>query len=559
MLRDEDFEKMLGPDGAPPLWPRAPRWYSDDAVKERLIAKQPMLRSLVSIMGNMGGHQLRSDERWRHLLHLVAGQPADALKPRAEWVALLLRPSGWSAPSGQPWTGAAPLSAQSFMGWFRESGMKMNESVFYAPPTSPPLVRRCDACDAECTSTCMCGESFCSRACLLGGWADHREICALVADNSRTGHMLTQLEMAGALSTADYAAAYGMDGGAAAKVLALEAGLSTVNIVDHLAGFGPPVQLIALFKAHWITPQQEGLWRAAALSARGRFHQAVIKAVADGQHGAQATAQGVGGGGSDGGSAPVVGHHDLSCCAQCKGGVPAVGKLKQCAQCHQVAYCGKACQKAGWKAHKKECAQLAAAGGGGQAETTQQQNAAEVAATFDARLRPHAQYLMGKMYLEQKWNVLSAGCGATPAKVRLAKEYFRGAAEAGHAYAAAQLGNMCMEQGSIKAAVVFWRKALALAAVTEAAYNAGVAFGMGPDGHPVDHLTASVYYERAASIDFDAYEPSTPQQFAQLMLLYGPNNEHPRVFKPLAKSNFANVARQAYPGVPIAQRSLFIG
>lgn len=85
-------------------------------------------------------------------------------------------------------------------------------------------------------------------------------------------------------------------------------------------------------------------------------------------------------------------------------------------------------------------------------------------------------------------------------------------------------------------------------------HNVGVAFGMGPDGHPVDHLTASVYYERAASIDFDAYEPSTPQQFAQLMLLFGPNNEHPSVFKPQAASQ-VQLRQRGAPGVPRRTKS----
>ncbi|KAF1967870.1 hypothetical protein BU23DRAFT_282499 [Bimuria novae-zelandiae CBS 107.79] len=43
-------------------------------------------------------------------------------------------------------------------------------------------------------------------------------------------------------------------------------------------------------------------------------------------------------------------------CASC---AATPSSLKQCLKCHSVAYCNRECQKAHFKTHKKECAQLA--------------------------------------------------------------------------------------------------------------------------------------------------------------------------------------------------------
>jgi hypothetical protein len=48
-------------------------------------------------------------------------------------------------------------------------------------------------------------------------------------------------------------------------------------------------------------------------------------------------------------------------CAQCK----KAGKFKACVRCSSVCYCNKKCQKAHWKVHKKQCANLAQATDGG--------------------------------------------------------------------------------------------------------------------------------------------------------------------------------------------------
>ena len=43
---------------------------------------------------------------------------------------------------------------------------------------------------------------------------------------------------------------------------------------------------------------------------------------------------------------------DWRCCANCDTTLP---KMKKCGGCRLVHYCGSLCQKAHWKAHKKEC------------------------------------------------------------------------------------------------------------------------------------------------------------------------------------------------------------
>ena len=45
----------------------------------------------------------------------------------------------------------------------------------------------------------------------------------------------------------------------------------------------------------------------------------------------------------------------LDTCAACGAAEPAIAAFKRCAGCKQVAYCGVACQKGHWKAHKPAC------------------------------------------------------------------------------------------------------------------------------------------------------------------------------------------------------------
>ena len=63
-----------------------------------------------------------------------------------------------------------------------------------------PIPRKCDECKKPCTSECMCGESFCSRACLRKSWESHKEICETVFENASFDVILTKMEMIRAMT-----------------------------------------------------------------------------------------------------------------------------------------------------------------------------------------------------------------------------------------------------------------------------------------------------------------------------------------------------------------------
>jgi splicing suppressor protein 51 len=47
---------------------------------------------------------------------------------------------------------------------------------------------------------------------------------------------------------------------------------------------------------------------------------------------------------------------DANACAQCQRTAAEGLNLKRCAKCQSTRYCSRECQRAHWKAHKKECA-----------------------------------------------------------------------------------------------------------------------------------------------------------------------------------------------------------
>ena len=68
------------------------------------------------------------------------------------------------------------------MSEFNRAGMQL--APHYSPP-AVPIPKNCDQCEKPCTSECMCGEVFCSRACMLVDWKKgHRQLCETVVENT---------------------------------------------------------------------------------------------------------------------------------------------------------------------------------------------------------------------------------------------------------------------------------------------------------------------------------------------------------------------------------------
>jgi hypothetical protein len=72
-----------------------------------------------------------------------------------------------------------------------------------------------------------------------------------------------------------------------------------------------------------------------------------------GNVGAAAGGTGEGGGGAQDIEQALASLALRDSCAHC--GAQGAVELKRCSRCKRAAYCGAACQKAGWKAHRKTC------------------------------------------------------------------------------------------------------------------------------------------------------------------------------------------------------------
>ena len=143
---------------------------------------------------------------------------------------------------------------------------------------------------------------------------------------------------------------------------------------------------------------------------------------------------------------------------------------------------------------------------------------------------PTAQYLWGKILAELEGEILVGPHVSNTRVQRLegASRYWFYAAASGHAYAMAKLGRLFNEHGQTSDAINWWSRALAHAAIPEAAYNLGVCFGTGHNGTPRDYELAAKYYSHAAQIDLTAHGVRSTDPFGvpfKILNLITPNND----------------------------------
>jgi MYND finger len=183
------FDAMLSPvDGMPPLWPRAPRWYTDPVVKSRICDR---LGPMLAVLLEMNVAQRQSDNRYNHLKYLASLYGSDDERPVDEWCRILLPPTGWAdiIPKSNR---RRVCSAKTFVG-VMSNFLQLADP--YTPPAAP-IPRFCDECNQQCESECMCGEVYCSRACLREAWQrGHRDICEVVHDNGECALLANKTEM----------------------------------------------------------------------------------------------------------------------------------------------------------------------------------------------------------------------------------------------------------------------------------------------------------------------------------------------------------------------------
>jgi len=116
----------------------------------------------------------------------------------------VLKPAGWDGAMflRSSNNAAAMLSVDEFAVAYQPH-MQLSTGPYQAP--HPPLLRTCDRCKRECTSECgICGESFCSRACLKVGRCKVDSIKTRVENESAPGNQCWKLKCDDPLSNVAY-------------------------------------------------------------------------------------------------------------------------------------------------------------------------------------------------------------------------------------------------------------------------------------------------------------------------------------------------------------------
>lgn len=184
-------------DRRPPLYPCGPRWLHDPALKQRLISRCGGQIPDMMLEGYM--HQRSLDAAWRRFGAAVRAIDSDERRPATSWAKDLLTPSGWELPRNR----LERIGSVTVKQFSKSVSECMQQGTLQLLPGSTVPAQAqglCDVCGTLCTSECaLCGECFCSRACLAEGWNSHREVCETVFEDAgcSLGVLLTHTEMIG--------------------------------------------------------------------------------------------------------------------------------------------------------------------------------------------------------------------------------------------------------------------------------------------------------------------------------------------------------------------------
>jgi len=224
---DENYEKRVPAhlryvwrsefDKYPYLLPGESKWIRDFFLREKLfsirgrelekLAKDPMVMHSYA-------YQRQVDLRNRHLEYLKSTYTVDTVKTAEEWAKAVIIPAGFDA-------------EELFVTIPDRTRVKFNDVLNYffndydvRPMLDPKRynegearklkLRRCYRCDKVCDSECICGETFCSRDCLILEYELHQRSCHEVRNAHLEAIIITLFEFKEL--RADELRAYDFDG-----------------------------------------------------------------------------------------------------------------------------------------------------------------------------------------------------------------------------------------------------------------------------------------------------------------------------------------------------------
>ena len=155
----------------PNLYPGYPGWKEDPSSLPAMF-REPIVWDLIVA----GIRQVESDKRWAHLMHLYKSLPdGDAGAYPLETHLELFAASGWNiAVHTKPAEDVKSI-------WILQNATYTVMEEFNSGVAFP---RNCESCKQETERVCVCNEAYCSKACQLKDWPDHRRACETVHENA---------------------------------------------------------------------------------------------------------------------------------------------------------------------------------------------------------------------------------------------------------------------------------------------------------------------------------------------------------------------------------------